>query len=141
MNAVDYLAVRKDNVLRHPEKSEVLTNPVKFIGDTKVSKVECAIMELSTPDESGRRRPIESNKDHIFLKADLVLLALGSKVDYDIFKNYNIDLDKWNSVNVDNNNQTNINGVYAGGDVVTGPLTVVSAMKAGINAAKDILNK
>ncbi|MBP5342564.1 NAD(P)-dependent oxidoreductase [bacterium] len=115
-----------------------LTNPVRFIGDSKIDMVECAKMVLSDPDESGRRRPIESNDAHIYLKADTVVLALGysNEIIFD-----GLDVDKWKGIIVDENNMTSIDRVYAGGDNVTGALTIVSAMKAGYNAAKSIIER
>ena len=115
-----------------------LTNPVKFIGKDYLEEIECAVMALSDPDESGRRRPIESNEPHIYIKADNVILALGylnEKVDCDIA------VGKWNNILIDESGMTSIEDVYAGGDNVTGSLTVVSAMNAGFTAARAIIEK
>ena len=120
-----------------------LTNPVKFIGENGVlKKVECAIMELGEPDSSGRRRPIESTKPHIFFDVDSAVLALGFSNDKEIGETTaNLNIDKYGCFIVDENNMTSLKNVYAGGDAVTGAKTVVLAMKAGLNAAKDVEKK
>lgn len=122
-----------------------LTNPYKFnFKDGKLESVECALMELSELDDSGRRKPVESSKPHITLRADTVILALGSSNCVDFLKGTNIKVDERNAIIVDENNKTSLDKVYAGGDITTGTLTVVEAMKSGINAAKAMdkeLNK
>lgn len=115
-----------------------LTNPVKLIGNARLESVECAVMELSSPDESGRRKPVESNKPHIFIEADTIIFALGYSNDKQID---DIRVGKWNNILIDEGGMTSIENVYAGGDNVTGSLTVVSAMNAGLTAAKSIIEK
>lgn len=120
-----------------------LTNPVAFLGnDNKLNKAECAKMILGEPDESGRRRPIESNEPHIFFDVDTLVCALGFSTDGNIYKSIpNLNIDKWGCPIVDSNNMTSITNIYSGGDCVTGAKTVVLAMKAGINAAKHLDSK
>ena len=115
-----------------------LTNPVRYIGDDVLKEIECETMVLSDPDESGRRRPIPSNNPHFMVKADTVILALGYVNEKQIDE---IETGKWNNIIVDDDSMTSINNVYAGGDNVTGSLTIVSAMKAGLTAAKAIVRK
>ena len=123
-------------------KFNILTNPVKFIGEDKVSRVECAVMELGEPDESGRRRPVESNKPHIFYDVDSVVLALGFSNNFALANEaFKLETDKWGAIIVNENNETSIKNVYTGGDAVRGASTVVLAMKDGINAAKSVLKK
>lgn len=120
-----------------------LKNPVKFIGkDGKLTQAECAVMVLGEPDASGRRRPVESDEDHIFLDVDTCVLALGFSNEKEIsMYTKDLEADKWGCFIVDENNMTSREGIYAGGDAVTGADTVVRAMKAGINAAKAIDTK
>lgn len=105
-----------------------LTNPVKILGKDAVTGIECVKMELGEPDESGRRKPVAIEGSNFELPVDLVILAIGSSVD-PAFK-----------VVVDEN-QAVSETVFAGGDVVTGPATVVKAMKAGKDAAEAMAEK
>ena len=119
-----------------------LTNPVRYLGkDGILEQVECAIMELGQPDASGRRRPIESDKEHVFIKADTAILALGFNNDKTMSEQNIIEADKWGCFIVDEKRMTSSEGVYAGGDAVNGADTVVKAMKDGIIAAKAIMEK
>lgn len=115
-----------------------LRNPISILGDNKVEKIECAIMELGPLDSSNRPTPIESNKSHIFIDADSVIMAIGFNFD-NSFKE--INKNEKGYIKVDLNNLTNINNVYAGGDATTGSKTVVLAMKSGLNAAKHLDKK
>jgi len=118
-----------------------LTDPVSFISkDGKLSQVECAIMELGEPDDSGRRRPIPSDKPNIILDVDTVVLALGFSNDQEFIKsNPDIEADKWGVIKVGGDRKTNVEKIFAGGDATTGASTVVAAMKAGRDAAKSIV--
>ncbi len=114
-----------------------LHTPVKCMGeDGKLNMVECAIMELGEPDESGRRRPIESNQEHLFIPCDTLIMAVGFNNDPGL--NHEVDTTKWGNFIIDEEGRTSLPYVYAGGDLVTGANTVVEAMKAGILAAKTI---
>lgn len=121
-------------------KFMTLHNPVAFHGDDGyVSKAECAVMELGEADESGRRSPHETDKPHIFLDVDTVVMALGYKVDASLSKEIEgLEINKWGCFEVDEEGRTSLNKVYAGGDAVSGAETVVKAMKAGLLAAKTI---
>ena len=117
-----------------------LQTPVEFHGENgKVTEAECAIMELGEPDESGRRSPVESDKPHAIVKCDTVVKALGFSNDPNLFSE--LDKNDRGSIIVDDNLQTSLENVYAGGDVVTGAKTVVAAMKAGMLAAQSIIQK
>lgn len=121
---------------------KTLTNPVAFIGKDKVEKVECAQMELGEPDESGRRRPVESSKPHLFIEASTVILALGFSNDFELANStYKLETDKWGAIQVNEENETSIKNVFAGGDATRGASTVVNAMKDGLNAAKAVLKR
>jgi len=114
-----------------------LINPVKAIGTSHIQFVECAIMELGEKDETGRRKPIESDKPHLRLPVDTLILALGQKV----IPPQTLDSNDFNCIKVDENNVTSIENVYAGGDDVNGADSVVNAMKQGLNAAKHFYKK
>ncbi len=124
------------------EGIEILTlcTPIKFIGDRgKVKYAECAIMELGEEDESGRRSPIETDKPHLMLEADTVILALGYKAKDDNKEILaGLEVDRKGNFIVDEEGRCSVKGIYAGGDAVSGATTVVNAMKAGILAAQTM---
>jgi len=114
----------------------LLLNPVEFFGENYiVSQVKCEIMELGEPDSSGRRRPVPTGKYKIF-DIDSCIISIGQKPN-PILKEATKALatDKWGRIIVDNNYQTSIPGVFAGGDVVSGAATVILAMGAGKDAS------
>jgi len=111
-----------------------LKTPVAIIGDNKVNKVECAIMKLGEKDSSNRARPIISDEPHLFMDVDSVIMAIG-------FSANNVFTNDGAYIKVDDNGKTNLDKIYAGGDIVTGSKTVVLAMKAGLDAARDIEEK
>ena len=120
-----------------------LTNPAAFIGENgHVAAAECAVMELGEPDASGRRRPVETDKPHEIIPADTVVLALGFSTNADALAGTDgIETDRWGAVICRDGRQTTLPHVYAGGDCVTGAATVVLAMRAGLDAAEEILAK
>jgi glutamate synthase (NADPH/NADH) small chain len=120
----------------------LLTNPVKIIGDENgwVKGIECVKMELGEPDESGRRRPVEIKGSNYVIDVDVVIIAIGQGPNpiltsttpgLQLRKSGNIDADP-------ETGKTNREGVFAGGDIVTGAATVILAMGAGKKAAKAI---
>ena len=118
-----------------------LTNPVRFLGNEKVSKVECIKMELVKVD-NDRARPVEIKDSNFTIDADLVVLAISSGIDSNLTNQ--LQTTSWGGIIVNENMQTSIDKVFAGGDCVNGPSLVVTAMKDGIKAAKSIdeyLNK
>lgn len=119
----------------------LLTNPVSIIADNTnhVCQVECAEMELGEMDESHRRHPVEKKGSRFLLPADLVILAIGSHTDDQLRNIPDLKITAKNQIVIDEMGRTSIKGVYAGGDVVTGPATVILAMQAGKNAAKAII--
>ena len=134
----------KDRKLAREEGADYqfLTQPVKFISDEKgnLSAVECIRMELGEPDASGRRRPVAVEGSNFIVEADIAVLALGYWPDETIGKSDpDIETHKWGLIVADKESQaTSKEGVFAGGDAVTGPDLVVTAMKAGRKAAKSI---
>jgi glutamate synthase (NADPH/NADH) small chain len=118
-----------------------LANPTKFIGDEKgwVKAMECICMELGAPDESGRRRPVPVKGSEFVMDVDTVIVAIGRTPNPIIQSTTEgLAVTKWGTIVADENGKTNIEGVYAGGDIVTGEATVISAMGAGKKAAKAI---
>ena len=96
-------------------------------------------MELGEPDESGRRRPIPIENTEYLIEADTVILAVGTKANPILIKSLpELKLDKWGYIETDENSRTNLEGIYAGGDIVSGSATVISAMGAGKRAAGAI---
>ena len=120
----------------------LLTNPVRIIGDEKfnVTAVECIKMELGKPDKSGRRSPVPVEGSEFTIPADVVVVAIGTSPNPIIFKgSEGLEQNKRGTVVADEETgATSKCGVFAGGDVVTGAATVISAMGAGKKAAKAI---
>jgi len=115
-----------------------LTTPTKFMGDDqgRVSAVELVKMELSEPDESGRRRPVTIMGSEYTIPADAIVIAIGYNADQEFAEEAPIETDRWGLVKVDTRTgQTNIPYIFAGGDVVNGADLVVTAIRDGKKAA------
>jgi glutamate synthase (NADPH/NADH) small chain len=95
-------------------------------------------MELGEPDDSGRRRPVPIEGSEYEFEADMVVYAIGTNANPIIGQTSKIRLNKWGYIDVDDNLQTSLAGVFAGGDIVTGGATVVLAMGAGRQAARSM---
>ena len=121
---------------------KLLTNPVRILADEKnhVIGMECIKMELGEPDASGRRRPIPIKGSEFTYDCDMVVPALGNKANPLLTGNTKgLELNKWGNIVVNPETfATNLPGVYAGGDIVTGSATVIEAMGAGKIAARSI---
>ena len=119
---------------------KTLNNPVKLIGDEdgRVCKMECVEMELGEPDASGRRRPIAKEGSNFTIETGTVIVAIGQSPNPLIrHTTPGLDCQSWGGIIVDEDSmKTSKDGVYAGGDVVTGAATVILAMGAGKKAAK-----
>ena len=118
-----------------------LTNPVQIIPDENgfASKLVCREMVLGEPDASGRRKPIEKPDSNIEIDCDCVIMAIGTSPNPLIKSTTNgLETQKWGGIVADETGKTSIEGVYAGGDAVTGAATVILAMGAGKTAAKAI---
>ena len=118
-----------------------LTSPKRFVGSSKVEAVEVNKMKLGEPDTSGRRRPeIEIGSDYK-IKADLVIKSLGFDPE-DIPKLFDakeLAISQWGTIKIDlNSMQTNLDGVFAAGDIVRGASLVVWAIRDGRDAAEQI---
>ena len=121
---------------------DLLTNPIEILSDDKgwVTGMKCIHMELGEPDESGRRRPVEVPGSEFVMELDTVIMSLGTSPNPLISSTTKgLDTNKWKCIIADENNgKTTKEGVYAGGDAVTGAATVILAMGAGKAAAKGI---
>lgn len=119
-----------------------LTNPTRILGtdDGWVKGMECIEMELGEPDESERRRPVPKPGSEHVIDVETVIIAIGQTPNPLIASTTpGLATQKWGGIIVDENTgATNIEGVYAGGDAVTGAATVILAMGAGKKAAKAI---
>ena len=104
----------------------------------KVSQLVCSVMKLGEPDTSGRRSPVDTGET-ITLEVDMVIKAAGQVPFEELIKSNGIN-NKYGKIVIDNNNATNIKGVFAGGDAVNGGKEVVDAVQAGKDGAKAILN-
>lgn len=120
----------------------LLTNPVKVLDDGHgaVKGMECLRMELGEPDASGRRRPVAVKGSEFVLDVDTVIIAVGQGPNPLLARRTEglVLNDRGNIVTNDEYGATSIPGVWAGGDVVTGAATVISAMGAGKRAAQGI---
>lgn len=122
---------------------QFLTNPVRFIGDKNdhVSKMEVIKMKLGEPDDSGRRRPIKIEGSEYLIETDTIIIGIGTSANPILTKSIpELKLNKWGYIETDENGQTNLEGIFAGGDIVTGAATVITAMGAGKKAAHAINN-
>ena len=121
---------------------DLLTNPKEILVDEdgNVKGMTCVRMELGEPDESGRRRPVEIAGSEFTLDVDTVIMSLGTSPNPLISSTTEgLDVNRWKCIVADEENgATTKEGVYAGGDAVTGAATVILAMGAGKAAAKGI---
>ena len=118
-----------------------LCNPTKLLddGNGRVGAMECVRMELGEPDASGRRRPVEIPNSEFTLAVDTVIMALGTSPNPLIRSTTpGLETNKKGCLVVNEENMTTREGVYAGGDAVTGAATVILAMGAGKKAAAAI---
>lgn len=152
--SMEELPARREEVEHAMEEGiefRLLTNPTKIVGyenpddrrDPKngfVKAIECIKMELGAPDERGRRRPIEVKDSEFTIEADAVIMALGTSPNPLIKSTTKgLETERWGGIVADpETGLTSREGVYAGGDAVTGAATVILAMGAGKKAAKAI---
>ena len=142
---MEELPARKEEV-EHAEEEGIifktLNNPVEILGNEEglVSGIKCIEMELGEPDESGRRRPVAKEGSEFVLDVDSVIMSIGTSPNPLIRSTTpGLDANKYGClVTRDDSGLTTRDGVYAGGDAVTGAATVILAMGAGKDAAKAI---
>jgi NADPH-dependent glutamate synthase beta subunit-like oxidoreductase/ferredoxin len=118
---------------------KILSSPVKILETGgKVTGLQCVKMELGEPDASGRRRPIPIPDSEFDIEVDSIVVAIGQGIDAaDYFED--LEYTEWGLIQTDKqSHQTNVKGVFAGGDAVSGPATVVKAVGAGKKAAISI---
>jgi glutamate synthase (NADPH/NADH) small chain len=139
------LPARREEVENAKEEGiefKLLTNPKRFLGNEKneVAGMECYEMELGEPDESGRRRPIVKEGSEFTIDCDVAIVALGTTPNpLSAQTTEGLETTKRGTVVADENTGKTVKDkVWAGGDVVTGAATVISAMGAGKRAAADI---
>ena len=138
------LPARREEVHHAKEEGiefKMLTNPTRVLGDDKgwVTGLSCVEMELGEPDESGRRSPVVKEGSDFTLDCDVVIMALGTSPN-PLLKSTTAGLEtnRRGCIVADENGATTREGVFAGGDAVTGAATVILAMGAGRKAAKAI---
>ena len=121
-------------------KIHYLAAPVKALTEGgQVTGVECIRMKLGEPDDSGRRRPIPIEGSEFTIGTDMIIPAIGEKPDLSLIEGKSINITKWGTIVVDApTGQTSLPGVFAGGDCVSGPATLVEAIAAGNKAARSI---
>ncbi|MFN2225432.1 MAG: FAD-dependent oxidoreductase, partial [Anaerolineae bacterium] len=121
---------------------DFLTNPVEIYGDDEgwVRGMRCIRMKLGEPDASGRRRPLPIEGSEFDIDVDMVVMALGTRPNPLVFTDSGgLERTKWGTVVADEETgKTTKDRVWAGGDIVTGAATVISAMGAGKRSAADI---
>lgn len=121
---------------------DLLTNPTEILEDENgwVCGMKCVKMELGEPDASGRRRPVEIPDSEFTMDVDTVIMSLGTSPNPLISSTTGgLETNKWKCIVAEESNgQTTKEGVYAGGDAVTGAATVILAMEAGRAGAKGI---
>ncbi len=131
-----------ENAVEEGVRLKLLRNPVKIIGDEnkRIKKIRSIKMKLGEPDESGRRRPLEIPDSEYNIDVDVVVMAIGTgpnRLLLDVVGN--LELNQWGYIKTDKETgMTNIDRLYAGGDIVTGAATVISAMGTARKAGKAI---
>lgn len=141
----DELPARAEEIYHAKEEGidfKVLTSPIEIIQDDKgwVKAMKCVKMRLKGADSSGRKRPVEIEGSEFILDVDTVIMSIGTSPNPIITSNTKgLNISKGQGiVACEETGQTSINGVFAGGDAVTGAATVILAMGAGKKAAKAI---
>lgn len=141
----DEMPARHEEVVHAEEEGvqfDFLVNPVEVLGDDKgnVIGMACVKMELGEPDESGRRRPVVIPDSKFVMDVDMVIVAIGTASNPIVpTSTPGLELTQWGYITIDEKTgMTSIPGVFAGGDIVTGSATVISAMGAGKRAARGI---
>lgn len=138
------IPARQEEV-QHAQEEQIrfqtLTNPVEILGsdDGNVTGVRCIRMELGEPDATGRRRPVPVPDSDFVIDADCVIMAIGTSPNPLIKSTTGgLEVNARGGIVADENGRTSRDGVFAGGDTVTGAATVIKAMGAGKIAAKSI---
>lgn len=117
------------------------TNLVKIIGENKVERIECVKTDLIKKEGDTRLSPINIEGSNFELEMDYVIMAIGSMPEEKVISSLGLELDKKGYIRVDENYETSIENVFAGGDVCGTEATVAWAAKTGRETAKYIINK
>lgn len=143
--SLDELPARKEEVEHAMEEGidfKLLRNPIEILGDDQlnVTGMRCVEMELGEPDASGRRRPVVKKGSEFVLPVDIVIVSIGTSPNPLIKSTTKgLETESWGGIIADEaTGQTSREGVFAGGDAVTGAATVILAMGAGKTAAAAI---
>ncbi|MCF7890872.1 NADPH-dependent glutamate synthase [Candidatus Bipolaricaulota bacterium] len=134
----------RDEEIQHAKEEGIdfrlLRNPTRFKGDDgRVEKVECVEMELGEPDESGRPRPVPKGGSEFDLPVDNVIIAIGNSPHPLVPRTTDgLETSDRGTIKASSRGRTSREGIWAGGDIVTGAATVIRAMGAGKTAASDI---
>ncbi len=146
--SLSYRRTRKEMPARQVEIEEaeeegvnflILSNPIGIIGEGKIQEVELVRMELGEPDESGRSRPIVCDGSNYCVEVDTVIFAIGQRPDYDLLAQHGLEHHNWGGAKYDEiTYETNLPGVFVGGDVAIGAATVIEAIATSKNAAQMI---
>lgn len=138
------IPARKEEVM-HAQEEQIafltLSNPTEILGDAdgNVTAIRCVKMELGAPDETGRRSPYAVEGSDFDVEVDCVIMAIGTSPNPLIkATTKGLDVNRRGGIIADETGQTSREGVFAGGDTVTGAATVIKAMGAGKIAAKSI---
>ncbi|MBU4362757.1 FAD-dependent oxidoreductase, partial [bacterium] len=132
--------------VHHAEEEGIIFNfltlPIKVLGDDKgnVIGMECLKMELGEPDDSGRRRPIPIPGSNFVIEVDMVIDAIGTSANPIVARSATgVEINQWGYFIIDDNTKvTTKEGIFAGGDIVRGSATVISAVGDGKVAARAI---
>ena len=120
-----------------------LTNPQRILGkDARITGLECLRMELGEPDESGRRRPLPIEGSEFVIECDMMIQAISQRPDITwLEKDSKFETTRWQTFEVDlETSETSVPGIFAAGDDVSGPATIVEAIADARKAAQGILN-
>jgi heterodisulfide reductase subunit A len=128
-----------DEAINEGTELKILTQPIEvLVSNGYVSGLKCIKMELGEPDESGRRRPVPIPDSEFEIEIDTLIIAIGQSVSPE-GPHAELDVTPWGTPKIDSiTMQTSMEGVFAGGDLVTGPASVIEAVGAGNEAAKSI---
>ncbi len=130
-----------ETVLNDGVRIRFLTNPIEIISKNgKVTGIKIIRMKLAEPDDSGRPRPVPIKGSEGIIECDKVIIAIGQTKDQKLLSNEKLELSLSGELIIDNNMQTSESGVFAIGDIITGPLTAVNAIQSGKEVASNIYN-
>ncbi|PIU03054.1 MAG: glutamate synthase (NADPH), homotetrameric [Candidatus Diapherotrites archaeon CG09_land_8_20_14_0_10_32_12] len=135
----------RDKEIKHAEEEGIefrfLANPIKITGKHDVNGIECISMKLTKLDDSGRKIPMPVQGSEFKIACNQVIVAIGQGPNPLIGKTINLNTGKKGNIIADNNYQTSIKNVFAGGDITSGSATVIKAISDGKKAAKIIDEK